>query len=228
MSEPIVDWVSLDDNDDEEDIEFAPRRAGPSLKRKSKLCAPAGETEGLLNIRSKLFRNPESYFDPFASPILFLRAPGRDCPSETPDPLTSMHRRLLPQAYGPYDDDLASLETSPRSSYQQVSKTIKRRKVLRRWPSSALAESTLLPHTRVYVRGTSGGEGNVFSDQGEELVEVMRRACFFGRERGFAESRVGLERIEDGTGTGTGVEVETEGIVGVKEAAKWLSERFDD
>lgn len=38
----------------------------------------------LLETRSKIFRKPESFFDPFASPLLFFRTPSSDLPSDEP------------------------------------------------------------------------------------------------------------------------------------------------
>lgn len=41
-----------------------------------------------------------------------------------------------------------------------------------------------------------GGNGStVLARQGEEMVSVMRRACFWGREKGFGERRVTLSRV---------------------------------
>lgn len=56
--------------------------------------------------------------------------------------------------------------------------------------------------------------------QGEELVEIMRRACFYGQGKGVGEARVQLQQMVDTP------ESEVEGIVGVKEAAMWLAEKF--
>ena len=58
--------------------------------------------------------------------------------------------------------------------------------------------------------------------QGEELAEMMRRACFYGREKGVGEARVQLQKMVDTP------ESEVEGIVGVKEAAMWLAEKFEE
>ena len=38
----------------------------------------------LLETRSKIFRKPESFFDPFASPLLFFRTASSDLPSNEP------------------------------------------------------------------------------------------------------------------------------------------------
>jgi hypothetical protein len=51
---------------------------------------------------------------------------------------------------------------------------------------------------------------------------MMRRACFYGREKGVGEARVQLQKMVDTRGS------EVEGIVGVKEAAMWLAEKFEE
>lgn len=57
--------------------------------------------------------------------------------------------------------------------------------------------------------------------QAGELVELMRRVCFYGRERGFGEERVGLELVERGDGNEN--EREEEGhMLGIERAARWL------
>jgi hypothetical protein len=207
--EPLVDWVSLDENQDEDNTKSS------TTRRKTKASTPRSlhDPARLLSIRSKLFRTPETYFDAFASPILFLRAPGRDCPSENPDP--SLNSSPAAQAFGSYDDGFQA--NFPTTSYQ----ALRRRKVLRHWPPNTTAP-TLPPHTRVYVRDTIGGEAGVLRAQGEELVEMMRRACFYGREKEVGEARVQLQKMVDIPGS------EVEGIVGVKEAAMWLAEKFEE
>ncbi|PWY78333.1 hypothetical protein BO70DRAFT_408412 [Aspergillus heteromorphus CBS 117.55] len=62
-----------------------------------------------------------------------------------------------------------------------------------------------LPWVRVLSRQCRGSKGmgrgrpvkgeTVLSAQASEMVDVMRRACFWGRERGFAEERVTLDKV---------------------------------
>jgi hypothetical protein len=209
VSEPLVDWVSLDENQEENSTKSS------TTRRKGKASTPRSlpDPARLLSIRSKLFRTPETYFDAFASPILFLRAPGRDCPSENPDPF--LNPSPAAQVFAPYDDGFQT-DSSPPSSQAP-----RRRKVLRRYPPNTTAP-TLPPHTCVYVRDTLGGEAGVLRAQGEELVEMMRRACLYGRERGVGEARVQLQKM-------AGIpESEVEGLVGVKEAVMWLAEKLEE
>lgn len=52
----------------------------------------------------------------------------------------------------------------------------------------------------------------VLARQGEEMVSVMRRACFWGREKGFGERKVTLSRIDGDS---------------VQDAGAWLGSVFD-
>ena len=55
--------------------------------------------------------------------------------------------------------------------------------------------------------------------QGEELVELVRRTCFYGREKGIAEARVQLQKAR------LTPEPEIKGIISTREAAMWLREK---
>ena len=61
----------------------------------------------------------------------------------------------------------------------------------------------------------------MLSVQGTELVELMRRACFYGQEKGLAESRVTLGNLAVDNN-------EIDGLIGVKQAAEWLAEKFEE
>lgn len=98
----------------------------------------------------------------------------------------------------------------------------RRRKALSRWPPYGLDYGIseprwsghghgigrlqmTLPWVRIFLQDRLAGlsEGNsdvpvgstVLSQQGEEMVSVMRRACFWGREKGVGEQRVTLTRV---------------------------------
>lgn len=293
--EPLVDWVGLDelvkqlragiaDAEDEAlstvttPSKKAARRKhrGPSfpgVDNESVLAA----AEELLALRSRLFKTHSAYFDPFASPILFLRAPGRDTP------LVTVGDRLMREmgiddgvecvddgSFGPYDDDWGQSHPSPsersattpdssdESANQPASSSSseagfvsdviapessehhsdlpsteqqqqqqpatahqpRRRKVLRRWPEVGRPEDVLLPHTRIILRSKpvllldkqqqqqqhaavlidhERGLQALLHAQGTEFAELMRRACFYGRESGFANERV---QVLDGAGVG--------------------------
>jgi hypothetical protein len=214
VSEPVVDWVGLDEMEEANNTKSSHTRRKPKSPPPPPPSVAPPDPTRLLSVRSKLFRAPEAYFDAFASPILFLRAPGRDCPTDNPDPFLSSPFPAA-QAFRPYDDDF---DVHPSTSSYQAPK---RRKVLRRWPPHT-TDPMLPPYTRVYVRDTSGGEAGVLRGQGEELVELMRRACFYGRGKGFGEARVQLQKMADIP------ESEVEGIIGIRQAAMWLRDKFKE
>lgn len=217
VSEPIVDWVSLDSgNESDQDIPDATTK-----KPKSNHQYTSTDAESLLTLRSQIFPKPENYFDPFASPTLFLRAPGRDCPQ----PYSDTPKLTGGEAFGPYDDDHAHphphfSSPSPSSSSAEdqdapILRPIKRRKVLRRWPPNQAPEGVQFPYFRVFVGDDRRGEGLVLRQQGEELVELVRRVCFYGWDREVVEGRVGLEVRS--------VTEEEGGMLGVEEGARWLA-----
>lgn len=51
------------------------------------------------------------------------------------------------------------------------------------------------PLARKGGKGKDGSVTTVLARQAEEMVSVMRRACFWGREKGFGERRVVLSRV---------------------------------
>jgi alpha/beta hydrolase fold len=236
VTSPITDWVSLDTGH-EEDPSFPfpqhiPTPPATPNKRKAKPPPPhqysPSDAHSLLTLRSQLFRNPDSYFDPFASPTLFLRAPGRDCPQsdrDFEDPASQG------KAFAPYNDENTyshsrSLSTSAETTTTTTDedevdpnamRPVRRRKVLRRWPPHGQPEDVQLPHFRVWVSDDRAGEGKVLRQQAGELVELMRRVCFYGQERGFGEERVGMEVVERKNGE------ENDGhLLGIERAARWL------
>ncbi|KIV91553.1 hypothetical protein PV10_06081 [Exophiala mesophila] len=252
ITDPLVDWVVLDEIVEhlrgvEESHEPETHTTGHDSLRKRQRSrylsrfggvSEAGlleASESLIRLRSKLFKTPSAYFDPFASPILFLRAPGRDTPYAT-----TVGDRLLQDmtidepdsesdsdSFGPYDDDWdQTSNSSPDNSSQPESilqsdypliqplegidsaKTIttrttshtppRRRKVLRRWPSVGRPEEVLLPEVRIFLSPTISpsdpllqqGMTSLLRAQSIELADLLRRACFYGRESGFAQDRV--------------------------------------
>jgi acetyl esterase/lipase len=145
VNAPVVDWVfpepdfieSENESDNERgdlvEDDSAPRNF--KFKSKKKLKKPTSwelyrnnaalPASFLLNARSKLFRRPAHYFDPFASPTLFFRSPGADVP--------------IPVTDFPSEEEDDAIET--------VSTT--RRKVHRTFPPTA--SSLRLPDMRISV-----------------------------------------------------------------------------
>ncbi|KAJ5661990.1 uncharacterized protein N7477_009606 [Penicillium maclennaniae] len=96
---------------------------------------------------------------------------------------------------------------------------VRRRKAVSRWPPYGLdygiSKKTwagsehgigrlqvTLPWVRVFLRGGLGESieqelkgHTILAKQGEEMVSLMRRACFWGREKGFGEKKVTLARV---------------------------------
>lgn len=60
----------------------------------------------------------------------------------------------------------------------------------------------------------------VVRQQAEELVELMRRVCFYGQEREVGEQRVGLNVLPR-----RDREV---GQLGIEEAARWLARKHEE
>jgi hypothetical protein len=296
--EPMVDWTGLDEVVERlGEIERSSSTSGKRQKQKSSMrygvdnqCVIAAG-EKLIKLRSTLFPTPSSYFDPFASPLLFLRAPGRDTPlgNNVGEQLVSEMDlfRAGDGGYGDYDspgsydedDDwrrarrpshastptsAASLSTSPssRSSLPSDSQVTsgdaaeagfvsdlptsttstsrehqpRRRKVLRRWPSIGRPETVLLPYVKVIVQtptppspdnanlSVDSGHAALMRAQGIELAELLRRACFFGRESGLATERVQLLEKPANADDGGG---DNDAIGPMHEAAtEWIEEMF--
>ncbi|KAK3115330.1 hypothetical protein LTR53_005457 [Teratosphaeriaceae sp. CCFEE 6253] len=197
LSDPVVDWVDA--------VADSPRVP----KHNKALPNPA---DALADHRRTLFRKPEHYFDPFASPLLFLRSPGRAIPPAPPDvPLDEMaHLSLLnreshlpPKSIHPAT---APLDPPPK-------------KTAKRYPSPLLGlrlpafhiyagrASPLLPQAEEFSRRLrqahvrQAGEGDGFGrkvlmeDEAEGLGEEERREM--DAREGDARERVGLS-VEEG------------------------------
>ncbi|KAK2735008.1 hypothetical protein FQN57_001384 [Myotisia sp. PD_48] len=178
---PVCDWVGLDDycitdidnptekeetepeankelneasNEPEGDDELHARKRG--RKKKGPTPAPA-DLVPLLEARKKIFRTPQNYFDPFASPALFLRTPGKYCPLTFPTyhtgpdyPIPELKRHVKTEADELYMTDIlasinqpsptegAEIEQIKKEAKNWVIKPVQRRKVLRRWPPRGL------------------------------------------------------------------------------------------
>lgn len=220
---PVCDWPGLDEYcTTAQPSRSASETLGKTTKRASKkktLRANApSDLVPLLAAREALFASPERCFDAFASPVLFLRSAGRDVPPAFPKYTTGPGYPVpvLKDSRHVVDGSLLDPEFDPLDAEgngfgeEGGHPTIRRRKALSRWPPYGLDYGVAgrgwdgngvkrlevtLPWVRVYIDGAEGKEnGTVLADQGEEMVSVMRRACFFGREKGFGERRVGLVR----------------------------------
>ncbi|KAJ9650050.1 hypothetical protein H2198_010628 [Neophaeococcomyces mojaviensis] len=270
IEEPLVDWPILDELADvgsNESSSTLPIRMKSATRKHGEREALAVAAEALIKLRTNLFRTPSGYFDSFASPTLFLRAPGRDTPiTKTAAPLeeelvvvdgaTIRYGEEEDEiglveydgnAFGPYDDDWHTVEIPNHARRHSILKTAnavdtslsaddsnesteqpttdlsywtaesvpeqspappRRRKVLRRWPPVAQLEDVVLPYVNIILSHSQppnlsdSGEAHytdispVVRTQGIELLELLRRACFWGREKGVAEERVILMELD--------------------------------
>ncbi|KAJ5721621.1 uncharacterized protein N7483_009555 [Penicillium malachiteum] len=253
--QPICDWPGLDEYcnlDDETDI-FGKSRSRQRKSARRKGSAPP-DLVPLLQAREQYFSSFERCFDAFASPILFLRSPGRDVPKsfptyltgpEYPVPvlrspriLTAAERQAASQG-SLWDRDVYPGSEADEDMDLDPVGPVRRRKALSRWPPYGLDYRSsgqtwsgpdqgigrlkmTLPWVRVFVqdsKGESSDDGlsgksqankdapardTVLAQQGEEMVSVMRRACFWGREKGFGERRVSLASVDESLGKQVG------------------------
>lgn len=150
VGNPILDWTALDSGD--------ATIHGPEsgIFRKVVGFPPGANNEslsamGLCGIREAFFSKAETYFDPFASPLLFFRTPASEIPHEA----------------------AACTEHSLRNGGLEVKNHVlpptKKRHSPRKYPPTG--SNLLLPWTRVEV-----GKDCVLKDQGVDLVEMMRKS----------------------------------------------------
>lgn len=326
--EPICDWTGLDayctvpeeehekDQDQEQketEPEIDPETESPepstksrSTKRKKPRSPAPPDLVRLLQARESLFDKPSQYFDTFASPLLFLRSPGKPVPTTFPKYLTGPEYPIpvlkpRPAPPVPGDDDILDLwdavympeteqwidddgvlhgdssgtgtddsSSSPTPSTASAtsilqSYTPRYRKALSRWPPHGLdwglsgttwfhprskrpqRSQVILPWVHIFIRGDSNAdnntnthndnqeapskprkgsprkksknEGTVLSHQATDMVDVMRRACFWGRERGVSERGVVLEHVGEGGSEG---DDEMWYALAEEEAGRWL------
>ncbi|GAD93695.1 conserved hypothetical protein [Paecilomyces variotii No. 5] len=283
--EPVCDWVSLDDyclrmqDKDDSNVAAGDNAGGNSdgtelgqrvsrkrTRARGRATAPR-DLIPLLAARARFFQKPEKYFDAFASPILFLRSPGKEVPLKPPKYLTGPEYPVPVSVQPKEDKDMIDFwdiympvkedsSGSPSTSGSEISgseidpadgmRPVRRRKALSRWPPYGLdyglsADSWMsptlrrsqvtLPWVRIYVPGEDATEAEevildfesldigdepgteqrgrrprrhrgkptfdntVLESQAAEMVSVMHRACFFGREKGFGQNRVKLIRV---------------------------------
>lgn len=327
--EPICDWTGLDaycnvpeeehgqdqgqeqeQKEPEIDSETESSETSPksrSIKKKKPQSPAPPDLASLLQARESLFSEPSQYFDTFASPLLFLRSPGKPVPARFPKYLTGPEYPIpmlkpRPAPPVPRDDDILDLwdalympdtkqwidddgvvqgdpsdsgagdsssSSSPTPSTASTTSTLESytpryRKSLSRWPPHGLdwglsgttwfrprfnklqRPQVTLPWVRIFIRGDSNtdntsrdqdappkskkgnpkkkskNEGTVTSHQATDMVDVMRRACFWGRDRGVSERGVVLERV-GGEGEGEGDD-RMWYVFAEEKAGRWLFE----
>lgn len=144
---------------------------------------------------------------------------------ENIESVTSVEQHDSPQGSLADQDTSPLLSTNDGASSESsesLSSLPRRRKALSRWPPYGLDYGLsgqrwtgtghgigrlqmTLPWVRIFSQGllARGSENNgdvppgstVLSQQGEEMVSAMRRACFWGQEKGVGERRVTMTRV---------------------------------
>ncbi|KKZ66921.1 hypothetical protein EMCG_07417 [[Emmonsia] crescens] len=201
--EPMCDWTSLDDyclktdavpdedigadgahsngSNHGEKTTLIEEQIAKKRRRKKKVPFSPPDLVPLLEARSSLFRNPDNFFDSFASPILFLRSAGKETPKFSPAyytgpdyPIPVLKIPPKDMISGPdftryfQDLDLDLIPSPPLdldSDSTDLEKPVRRRKALSRWPPYGLeyndrpgakslglwAGKPNLPHVRIFV-----------------------------------------------------------------------------
>jgi acetyl esterase/lipase len=186
VSSPIVDWIAFDN----EDIHDHHVDGSLNQSQQAELTPRA-----LLDHRRTIFRRPDAYFDPFASPVLFFRSAGADVPAaliEDPRGYEGMSDMdLLAQLCREEGEEqdyfraqlamrtaalaqVSHQKASPRSSEEIFGEilypTVKKRKASRRYPSPAL--KLRLPPFHI----TTGGRGSILNAQNAEFARLLRKS----------------------------------------------------
>jgi acetyl esterase/lipase len=175
VSSPIVDWVAFDDEGAAEPVTNG---RGEPLKVDLSL-------HGLLNHRRTIFRRPDAYFDPFASPSLFFRSAGIDAPpppigEEGPEQGSSdmdFLAQLSREESNEQDFFRSQLALDADSTPSQGSPPltaaplpiVKRRKASRRYPSPSL--KLRLPPFHIATGGDS-----ILKPQVAEFVRLLQKS----------------------------------------------------
>ena len=180
IGNPILDWTSLfpvGDNgvplaglSPEKTVSTSASNVAPQ-----RLATQHDQTlseAGLLHLRSRLFTRPETYFDPFASPLLFFRTPASDIPDDT-----ALHQLL----------DRPAANNSP-TTRNGCSAHAKKRRAHRKYPPNG--SGLRLPYMRFEV-----GIDNAFKAQGKEMVEVLKKSMRYWEDESYgATNREALSK----------------------------------
>ena len=150
VGNPILDWTALIPRDPKPNISQAQslRKSGDSPRGPDNESLTAN---GLCNFRDTFFSEAETYFDPFASPLLFFCCPRTELPDEVDPSIEYSFLTGVPEE-----------ECSPAPPV-----------VKRRWPRRypPPGSNLMLPWTKVEV-----GNDCILADQGAYLVKMMQRS----------------------------------------------------
>ena len=205
-----------ENNGDEGTAEDGPPMPNNHRRRGRKKKPAPADLVPLLESRSLLFRKPENYFDSFASPALFLRSSGKTAPKSFPTYLTGPEYPVpilqKPAPTTPHEEEDAwyaelladeepDLDLHPEQVDEEAGgrtssaplKTVRRRKVLARWPPFGLdygldsyganpdapvtdPKPLALPPVRIFVHGDVKSEGASTAVQQEDQVAANLEA----------------------------------------------------
>lgn len=210
ISQPLVDWVGLEEYTVKPGLSTT---SSVSPRGRKSTCPTAEDEEAaaksLIALRTSLFRTPSAFFDPFASPLLFLRAPGRDpAPSHNVDEHNEIDYADHPSDDLVPEDDFPEAptrtpsppSTAPVPGTQSQHRRRSMRRVLRRWRPAT--HPATLPYTGIF-RGPRNPPGlaAILTGQSHTLASLMRRACFPGWEEDEIEDRVREFNCDNDDGT---------------------------
>jgi acetyl esterase/lipase len=157
VNNPILDWV---------DIEGTPNNSKtPSMTKLE-------PTTTAVHLRNQLFRKPEHYFDPFASPLLFFRSAGRSVPPTPVEAPTDDLEYLAFLERGEFSREqqiLSGLPLSGPESEDADPPNEVRRKASKRYPSTALG--LRLPKLRI-----SAGAQSLWKGQAKEFAQALKKS----------------------------------------------------
>ncbi|CAG8947072.1 unnamed protein product [Penicillium salamii] len=126
---------------------------------------------------------------------------------------TATRRRKALSRWPPYGLDYGlsgDTWSGPDEGIGRLEVTLPWVKVFARSGNSSAVDGEV--STKPVVKAKEGSVGStVLARQADEMVSVMRRACFWGREKGFAERKVTLSKVDDFSDS---------------EAGNWLHEAF--
>ena len=177
VNNPLVDWASVKESTSKTGKLYskAPAKEADEIK--------LGVRE-ILNLRKTVFKKPDQYFDPFASPILFFRSAGVEVPQpalnellDDMEQLTMLEREQAhPGEHSTSDTPVGNCMRQDGSDDQAEES---KRKASRRFPSKALG--LRLPPFHI-----SAGVSSPIREQANELTHMLRQS--FARQSKYAAS----------------------------------------
>ncbi|KAF2717979.1 hypothetical protein K431DRAFT_306406 [Polychaeton citri CBS 116435] len=177
IHDPVLDWISLGTAAEEDEV--ARMRPSPDLDL---------ATKSLLHLRRLAFAKPQAYFDPFASPILFLRSAGVTVPPP-PKLLDDLEQLSLLDREDFFREQqalsAATIDPSLLSAEDEQQKPAKRMAALN-FPSKALGLQ--LPYFQV-----SSNDDSCLNGQAQEFTKRLRRGVV--RQRAQAVSSFGRKAL---------------------------------